>query len=91
MMQENNQSFMQKDLFTPLVSSEKLHPNFQKITPQRDDKDHHEPTRLALQESFDSLPKPDGNFIKDFQTSGFDGRLWELYLNEMFRSVGLSV
>lgn len=59
--------------------------------PQENGEDYHGPTRIALQESFDKLPKPDGNFIKDFQSTGFDGRVWELYLNEMFRSVGLSV
>jgi hypothetical protein len=80
-----------KSLFTPLVASSKLHPNFFKIMPQENREDYHGPTRVALQESFDKLPNPDGNFIKDFQSTGFDGRVWELYLNEMFRSVGLSV
>jgi hypothetical protein len=27
---------------------------------------------------------PDGNFIEQFQTTGFDARLWELYLFAMF-------
>jgi hypothetical protein len=80
-----------KDLFKLVVSPEKLHPNFLKITPQPNEEDYHGPTRLALQESFDKLPKPDGNFIKDFQSTGFDSRVWELYLNETFRSVGLEV
>ena len=81
----------QKDLFAALVSQDKLHPNFLKIMPQPGGEDFHRPTRITLQESFDKLPKPDGNFIKDFQSTGFDGRVWELYLNEMFHSVGLGV
>ncbi len=81
----------QKDLFAALVSQDKLHPNFHKIMPQPGGEDFHGPTRITLQESFDKLPKPDGNFIKDFQSTGFDGRVWELYLNEMFHSVGLGV
>lgn len=80
-----------RDLFTPLVAKQKLNPNFLKINPNPDGTDHHEPTRRALQASFDCLPKPDGNFIKDFQTTGFDARVWELYLSETFRSVGLSI
>jgi hypothetical protein len=80
----------QTNLFEPLVELDKFHPNLSKILPQPEG-DWHGPTRIALQESFDKLPKPDRNFIKDFQTTGFDGRVWELYLNEMFRAVGLSV
>lgn len=30
----------------------------------------------------------DGNFVKDFQTTGFDSRLWELYLHAYLRSDG---
>jgi len=81
---------MKTNLFEPLVPPDKFHSNLSKILPQPEG-DWHRPTRIALQESFDKLPKPDGNFIRDFQTTGFDGRVWELYLNEMFRSVGLSV
>jgi hypothetical protein len=80
-----------KDLFSWLVPHEKLNTNLLKIMPHPTGKDFHGPTRIALQESFDKLPKPDGNFIKDFQSAGFDGRVWELYLNEMFRCVGLKV
>jgi hypothetical protein len=80
-----------KDLFSWLVPHEKLNTNLLKIMPHPTGKDFHGPTRIALQESFDKLPKPDGNFIKDFQSTGFDGRVWELYLNEMFRCVGLKV
>ena len=28
----------------------------------------------------------DGNFVKDFQTAGFDARIWELYLHAYLRS-----
>ena len=80
-----------KNLFDLLVSQEKLHANFHKIMPLQSGEDFHGPTRIALQESFDKLPKPDGNFIKDFQSTGFDSRVWELYLNEMFHCVGLTV
>ena len=80
-----------RDLFQFCVPMDKLHRNLLKIMPQPNGEDFHGPTRRALQASFEKLPKPDGNFVKDFQSTGFDGRVWELYLNEMFRSVGLSV
>ena len=40
----------------------------------------HAPTRDAMQAVFDGMDNPDGNFVKDFQTTGFDARVWELYL-----------
>ncbi len=38
------------------------------------------PTRETMQSVFDSMAEPDGNFVRDFQTTGFDARVWELYL-----------
>jgi len=65
------------DLFKPLVSIDKQHPYF---------------TRLANEEAFLSAKSIinemmphfidiDGNFVEQFQSMGFDARLWELYLN----------
>jgi hypothetical protein len=33
----------------------------------------------------------DGNFVKDLQTTGFDARLWELYLHVYLRSDGFTL
>ncbi|MBX3575088.1 MAG: hypothetical protein KF694_22305 [Mesorhizobium sp.] len=33
----------------------------------------------------------DGNFVKDFQSTGFDARVWELYLFAAFTEMGLSI
>jgi hypothetical protein len=75
------------NLFTPLVAEEKLHPNFRII---RDAKKNRA-TRLVMQEIFDRLPKPDNNFVLDFQTTGFDARVWELYLAGVFQSLGMEI
>jgi hypothetical protein len=75
------------DLFEPLVPREKLHKTFSYVMESR----AHPAARRLLQKTFESLPKPDGNFILDFQTSGFDARIWELYLAAFFRSVRLSI
>ena len=37
---------------------------------------------------FDDL---DGNFVKDFQTTGFDARVWELYLFTSFNELGFTI
>ncbi len=75
------------DLFTSLVSEEKLHPNFRIIREAK----KNQATRLVMQRIFDGLPKPDNNFILDFQTTGFDARVWELYLAGVFQSLGMQI
>ena len=37
------------------------------------------------------FPDIDGNFIEQFQTGGFDARLWELYLFTYLREAGFFV
>ncbi|MGA2858227.1 MAG: hypothetical protein ABSE40_15250 [Candidatus Sulfotelmatobacter sp.] len=75
------------DLFESLVPRERLHKNFSYIS----ESGAHPAARRLLQKTFELLPKPDGNFVLDFQTSGFDARIWELYLAAFFHSVGLSI
>jgi hypothetical protein len=33
----------------------------------------------------------DGNFVEQFQTTGFDSRLWELYLFAAFSEMGFNI
>ncbi len=63
-------------LFAPVVPDSELHPSFKWLL-------HpylHAPTRELMQSVFDAMPAVDGNFVRDFQTEGFDARVWELYL-----------
>jgi len=64
------------DLFTPLAPTEKLHPSFVKV--KRDDS--FLPARRIITEIMPHFEDVDGNFIQQFQTTGFDARLWELYI-----------
>lgn len=64
------------DLFTPLAPIEKLHPSFVKI--QRDNSFF--PARRIIAEIMPHFEDVDGNFVQQFQTTGFDARLWELYI-----------
>jgi hypothetical protein len=75
------------ELFRPIAPSEKLNKNFQYIS----EASAHVASRSLLQEVFALLPDPDGNFVLDFQTTGFDARIWELYLSAFFFNVGLKV
>lgn len=51
----------------------------------------HIPALMAVGEVYLSMPRPDDNFVSDFQTNNFDARLWELYLLAVFREQGISV
>jgi hypothetical protein len=64
------------DLFVPVVPEEQLHPVFNHVRTSK----AAEPTRLMMQEVFCGFPDKDGNFIEQFQTTGFDARTFELYL-----------
>ena len=74
-------------LFTPIVPRDFQHHLFRAITSYRGNL----PSREGLQATYELLPSPDSNFIKDFQSTGFDARIWELYLCALFHSLGISL
>jgi hypothetical protein len=51
----------------------------------------YEPARGLVKEAAYAFNDVDGNYIKDFQTTGFDSRLWELYLYLYFVNSGFSI
>lgn len=64
------------DLFTPIVAPEKLHIFFSHL--QRDRA--FIPARELIRNMMPHFVDVDGNFVEQFQTTGFDSRLWELFL-----------
>jgi hypothetical protein len=64
------------DFFTPAVPPERLNPNFRALI---EDKGF-APARGIIEPMMRWYKDVDGNFIEQFQTTGFDARLWELYL-----------
>jgi len=64
------------DLFKPIVSTEKLHPSFVKLCRSQ----AFVPAKRQIEEIMPLYVDVDGNFVEQFQTTGFDARLWELYL-----------
>jgi len=65
------------DLFTPVAPIASLNPHF-KILSQGE---HHSSARGILTELVQTFVDVDGNFVRDFQTTGFNARLWEIYLS----------
>ncbi|MEI2282441.1 hypothetical protein [Paenibacillus polysaccharolyticus] len=50
-----------------------------------------EPTRVMMNKAFEFFNDVDGNFIEQFQTTGFDARVFELYLSSYFLEAGYSI
>jgi len=64
------------DLFTPKVPAEQLHSFFAHLIRESS----YFPAREIIRNMMPHFIDIDGNFVEQFQTSGFDSRLWELCL-----------
>ena len=75
------------DLFESVRAETELHPGFRNI------RDHPlwAPARAVLREVFAEFPDPDGNFVEQFQTSGFNARIFEIYLFALFREANFFI
>jgi len=71
------------DLFSSLDGVTNLNPKFVNLRDGR----HASAARELLTEIGRWHIDQDGNFVKDFQTAGFDSRIWELYLFATFKSL----
>lgn len=72
------------DFFKPVVSVENFHPSFLEVISRL----WKSPARELLSEMMNWYEDVDGNFVQQFQTTGFDARLWELYLYALFTELG---
>jgi hypothetical protein len=93
-LQDGPQSFTQgdesgkkrKDIFEPL-GGKTLHPSFKILK----DFAGHSSARGLIAEMMHHYVDVDGNFIEQFQTTGFDSRVWELYLFAYLNEEGLLI
>ena len=65
------------DFFSPVVPESKMHPYFLVLR----NSEAHLPAREILNLIAPHFHDVDGNFVEQFQTTGFDSRIWELYLH----------
>ncbi len=75
------------DLFQPVVPAERLHPNFVNLI----NSPAFLPARSILNEIATLFVDIDGSFVEQFQTGGFDSRLWELYIQSYLAEEGLFI
>lgn len=73
------------DLFTPIVDSKRLHPNFRYML---EDRNYY--ARKVILNWADGFVDRDKKFVLEFQTT-FNSSFWELYLYACLKDFGLSV
>ncbi len=86
-MTVNSHDQQQTDLFDPVVPRARLDPRFQIIA----EHPSQAPARAMARRVFAAFVDRDGNFVEQFQTTGFDQRTWELFLFAYLRDVGFSI
>lgn len=64
------------DFFTPLHTEDRLHPDFLSLI----NGEEFSPAREIIGPMMRWYEDADGNFVEQFQSTGFDQRIWELYL-----------
>ncbi len=75
------------NLFEAVVDDELLHPSFREMSVG----DARAGARALMQQTLEQWDNPDRQFVRDFQTEGFDARVFELYLAATLDSLGWSV
>lgn len=75
------------DFFTPIASGNRLSKDFVKLI----DEEGFSPARGVIEPMMHWYEDPDGNFVEQFQTTGFDARTWELYLFATFVEMGYRI
>ncbi len=76
-----------RTLFVPVVPTEHLNPHFRQLV----DAPGYDPARTMLDEVYQDYDDTDGNFLEQFQTTGFHPRFFELYLFAYFARSGFKI
>jgi hypothetical protein len=88
--EEHHQGHKKKtpvDFFSPVVPSDRLDPDFLGLIEQ----EGFSPARGIIEPMMRWHDDVDGNFVEQFQTTGFDARLWELYLFASLTELGFAI
>lgn len=76
-----------KSLFFPVANKEKLSPSFLQLS----EIPSAASARWMLEDVYKDFDDTDGNFLEQFQTTGFNARFFELYLYAYFSRSGYTV
>lgn len=86
-MKGTAQRSVPRSLFKVLKPKKQLHPSFTLISTSPRNKS----TRQMMNAAFARFSDRDGNFIEQFQSTGFDNRTFELYVSELLHEEGFVV
>jgi len=75
------------DFFSLKRPENLLNPSFISLATQ----EGYSPARGIIEPMMRWYEDADGNFIEQFQTTGFDARIWELYLFALFVEIGYAI
>lgn len=75
-----------EDIYKQIVSDKKLNEKFRLLTQSK----LFDPARNIIENIVRLMTDKDGNFVQQFQSDGFDARLWEIYLFVLFKEIGFS-
>jgi len=75
-----------RSLFATKKPKKLLHPSFEVVSSSPWSKS----TRRMMNDAFSRFVERDGNFIEQFQTTGFNTRTFELYVSELLHSEGFA-
>src|SRR4051812_5959615 len=75
------------DLFDPVVDEARLSESFKTVARSPG----YAPARATMRETYARIGDRDGNFVEQFQTSGFDARVSELYLFAALEAAGFEI
>ncbi len=83
----NNKKQKTFQIFKPIVAREKLHHDFIVIA----ESNGYSSAREIMKEIAYTYEDTDGNYIQQFQTTGFDARVWELYLYAVLHEMDFEI
>ncbi len=75
------------DFFSLVVPANRLNPTFVNVR----ELEQYSAAREIIEPMMRWYEDVDGNFVEQFQTTGFDSRLWELYLFAAFSEMGFAI
>ena len=84
---QGDEKELPNEIFVSVAEEDKLHDYYKVLR----DEARYEAARNIIKEIIYSFIDIDGHYIKEFQTSGFNARLWELYLYVYLYNEGFEI
>lgn len=73
-------------IFKQIVTDQKLNKKYKLLL----ESNLFDPAKKIIENISNEMTDMDGNFIQQFQSDGFDARLWEMYLFILFKEIGFT-